>query len=143
MIVIKELTIADYDGALKLWQSTNGVCNCPKCALLDLPENIEKFLNRNKGLSFAAVDGNELVGVLLCGHDGRTGMIYRLTVSEKRQRGGIGKQLVEKAVEGLKQDGITDVKVEVLNDNENGNAFWEKVGFAEAVTSVTRHRQIL
>ncbi|MCL2071341.1 MAG: GNAT family N-acetyltransferase [Oscillospiraceae bacterium] len=140
MVTIKEFAITDYESALTLWQNTEGVCNCEKCTLLDSKENIEKFLNRNPGLSFIAVENGIVKGVVLAGHDGRTGIIYRLTVSEKLRENGIGKQLVEKAVNGLKHEGLTIVKAFVLKDNNGGNAFWDKIGFTENNTAVTRFK---
>ncbi|MCL1789438.1 MAG: GNAT family N-acetyltransferase [Oscillospiraceae bacterium] len=142
MIKIKEFTITDYESALTLWQNTEGVCNCDKCTTLDSKDNIQKFLDRNKGLSFAAVENSELKGVVLCGHDGRTGMIYRLTVADEYRKKNIGRRLVENSVEALRQEGLTTVKAFVLNDNDGGNAFWDKIGFGISDIAVTRGKAI-
>ncbi|MCL1866353.1 MAG: GNAT family N-acetyltransferase [Oscillospiraceae bacterium] len=141
-MIIKEFTIADHDSAAELWHSVKGVCNCDKCTFLDSKENIAKFLTRNPGMSFAAFDGGLMTGVVLCGHDGRTGIIYRLTVAESHHRKGIGGKLVEKAVEALKKEGIINVKAFVLNDNPSGHAFWEQVGFKENTVAMTRYKEI-
>lgn len=65
-VEIREFTIADYPGALGLWESTDaiGLSNA------DSRSNISSFLDRNPGLSFVALDGSTLVGTILCGHDG-------------------------------------------------------------------------
>jgi len=141
-LIIKEFTIAHYEAANVLWYSTEGVCNCDKCMRLDSKENIGKYLKRNPGMSFVAVDSDSVVGTILCGHDGRTGLIYRLTVLPELHRKGVGKELVARSLEVLKKEGITAVKAFVLSDNEKGNAFWEKIGFKEFDIAVTRAKSI-
>jgi len=137
-MIIREFTVSDHKAALNLWHTAEGVCNCEKCIYLDSRERIERFLLRNPGLSFVAEEGGAIIGTVLCGHDGRTGLIYRLTVSEKFRKKGLGKALVENAVEALKSEGLTIVKLFVLNDNHAGNAFWKKIGFKENDAAVTR-----
>jgi ribosomal protein S18 acetylase RimI-like enzyme len=140
---IREFKIQDHEAVTKLWQGVKGVCNCDKCAFLDSKPQLERYLARNAGMSFVAVDNDEAVGVILCGHDGRTGLIYRLTVSESCHRKGIGRQLVDSAIAALKSEGIINVKAFVLNDNPDGQAFWEKIGFAENNVAVTRFKEIV
>ncbi|MCL1832763.1 MAG: GNAT family N-acetyltransferase [Oscillospiraceae bacterium] len=130
-MIFRELTIADHESAHNLWYSTSGVCNCDKCMSADTVENLQKYLTRNPGMSFTALDGERLVGTVLAGHDGRNGMIYRLTVAEDCRERGIGRRLVELSLDALKANGINNVKIFVLNGNEEGNAFWEKLGFMD------------
>jgi ribosomal protein S18 acetylase RimI-like enzyme len=141
-MTIREFAITDHDSVLKLWDSVKGVCTCKKCMFLDSREQIEKYLARNPGMSFVAEE-NEIIGVVLAGHDGRTGLIYRLTVSEEFHNNKIGSRLVDRAVQALKKEGLTNVKAFVLNDNHGGNAFWEKIGFKENDTAVTRVMEIV
>ncbi|MCL2694136.1 MAG: GNAT family N-acetyltransferase, partial [Oscillospiraceae bacterium] len=75
---IREFTIADYEAAHSLWWNTKGVCNCEKCMKLDSRGNLEKYMARNPNTCFIAEADGKLVGTVLAGHDGRTGIIYRL-----------------------------------------------------------------
>jgi ribosomal protein S18 acetylase RimI-like enzyme len=135
---IKEFTMSDYNAAHSLWWNTKGVCNCDKCMFLDSKEQIEKFLARNPNTSFIAEENGELIGTVLCGNDGRVGTIYRLTVSEKTRKRGIGKALVEKAAAALKNEGITSIRMFALKDNEGANAFWERLGFKKMDEAIAR-----
>jgi ribosomal protein S18 acetylase RimI-like enzyme len=138
-MIIREFKIADFEAAELLWKNTDGVCNCEACQFLHTRERLEKFFARNPGLCFVAVEGDgTMVGTVLCGHDGRTGMIYRLTVSQSHRKMGIGRQLVEKAVKALEAEGTTIAKAYVLNGNDGGNEFWEKIGFTVFDRAVTR-----
>ena len=70
-----------------------------------------------------------IVGVILCGHDGRRGIIQHACVSPDYRRYGIGSKLVELALEALKDEGINKVLLVAFKKNEGGNAFWESQGF--------------
>lgn len=48
----------------------------------------------------------EIVGVILCGHDGRRGYIYHTAVKSNYRGQGIGKSLLEAVYYALEQEGI-------------------------------------
>ena len=94
------MTIEDYTQAYDLWiKCGNGLNNKD-----DSKEGIEKYLKRNPSTSFVAVCDEKVVGVILCGHDGRRGIIQHACVSPEYRRSGIGKKLVDLALEALKAD---------------------------------------
>ena len=123
---IRVMTADDYDKVYMLWMSCK---NMGFNNLDDSREGIEKYLKRNPGTSFAAVRGEEIVGVILSGHDGRRGFIHHMAVAENQRRRGIAAALLEHALSALKAEGINKVALLVFNRNENGNAFWESQGF--------------
>ena len=83
----------------------------------DKKENIQKFLIKNKGLSYVCRHEDKIIGTILCGHDGRRGYIYHMTVAEEHRGRGIGRRLVEISLEGLKSEGINKWHLFVLADN--------------------------
>ena len=95
----------------------------------DSREGIDKYLKRNPSTSFVAVCDEKVVGVILCGHDGRRGIIQHACVSPDYRRYGIGSKLVDLALEALKAEGINKVLLVAFKKNEGGNAFWESQGF--------------
>ena len=119
------MNIEDYVQAYDLWILCGNGLNDKD----DSREGIEKYLKRNPSTSFVAVDGERIVGVILCGHDGRRGIIQLACVSPDYWRFGIGKQLVDLALEALKEEGINKVLLVAFKKNEGGNAFWEAQGF--------------
>ena len=119
------MTIEDYTQAYDLWiKCGNGLNNKD-----DSKEGIEKYLKRNPSTSFVAVCDEKVVGVILCGHDGRRGIIQHACVSPDYRRLGIGKKLVDLALEALKAEGINKVLLVAFKKNEGGNKFWESQGF--------------
>jgi len=125
MITYRLMTIDDYQQAYDLWiLCGNGLNNVD-----DSKEGIEKYLKRNPTTSFVAVCEQKVVGVILCGHDGRRGIIQHACVSPDHRREGVGAKLVELALNALKDEGITKVLLVAFKKNAGGNAFWESQGF--------------
>ena len=134
---IRKLQTADYDSIYKLWLS------CPNMGLNNLDdsrEGIARYLIRNPNTCFAAVKEGRVVGAIPTGLDGRRGYTSHTAVSPACQRQGIGRQLVETALEALKEQGIHKVNLVVFARNEAGNAFWEAMGFTERFDLVYRNR---
>lgn len=126
-IVIRTMTIEDYDKVYALWTVTEGM----GLSEADSPANIAKTLARNPGLSLVAEQAGEIVGSLLCGHDGRRGCLYHLAVSAACRRAGIGRALVEGCLAGLQAEGIGKCHVFVFPDNQAGRRFWQHIGLSE------------
>lgn len=124
-IKYRPMTIEDYEQAYDLWILCGNGLNDKD----DSREGIEKYLKRNPLTSFVAVCDNRVVGVILCGHDGRRGIIQHTCVSPDCRRLGIGGKLVDMALEALKAEGINKVLLVVFKKNAGGNAFWESQGF--------------
>lgn len=125
---IRPMTASDYDPVYALWLSCKGM------GLNDVDdsrEGIEKYLRRNPKTCFVAEENGNIAGVILSGHDGRRGYIHHTAVHPHFRQRGIGKELVDAALAALKKEGISKVALVVFAHNENGNAFWEKMGFAQ------------
>lgn len=116
----------DYDLVYRLWCTTPGM---GMRSLDDSKEGIERFLTRNPDTCFVAEYEDEIVGVILCGHDGRRGYIYHTAVKEYHRNKGIGGALVNAVLEALKQQKINKVALVVYSTNDLGNHFWSQLGF--------------
>lgn len=125
-MLIRLMRAGDYEQALALWESSSGLS---LTAEDDSREGIEKYLLRNPKTCFAAEADGQVIGTILAGHDGRRGYIYHLAVNERFRRHGLGRELVQHAVEALKEQGIHKAALVALADNQPGNAFWESMGF--------------
>ena len=103
-IIIRELNEIDLEQALELWKEA---FNAGFSSNFDSLDVLIKYLNRNPNMSSVAYKENgELVGALLCGHDGRRGSIYHTAVKPEYRGLGIGKQLEQRALEKLREEGI-------------------------------------
>ena len=126
-IEIREFSINDYDAAIELWQRVEGL----EIAEGDDRESIAQFLARNPGLSRVATHGSAIVGVALCGHDGRRGHIYHLAVDPAYQGRGLGKRLLDESFADLRRTGVKRVIIMVADDNSSGREFWKRSGYEE------------
>jgi N-acetylglutamate synthase len=123
----RAFSINDYDAAVELWRRVEGL----EIAEGDDRESVGQFLARNPGLSRVATDGSAVVGVVLCGHDGRRGHIYHLAVDPAYQRRGLGKRLLDESLEDLRRIGVKRVIIMVADDNPGGREFWKRSGYEE------------
>jgi ribosomal protein S18 acetylase RimI-like enzyme len=126
-IKTREFSINDYDAALDLWQRVEGL----EIAEGDDKESVAHFIERNSELSRVATDGSAIIGVVLCGHDGRRGYIYHLAVDPAYQRRGLGKRLLNECLAGLRQAGLKRALILVAHDNPRGRKFWLRHGWEE------------
>lgn len=124
-VKIREMNIGDYDRAISLWKNTKGM----GLSEADSRENIAHFLARNPGFSLVAEKGDEIIGTVLCGHDGRRGFLYHLAVQEEHRLQGVGKQLVTGCLDKLKLAGIAKCHIFVFRENQEGQEFWINTGW--------------
>jgi ribosomal protein S18 acetylase RimI-like enzyme len=123
------MTIDDYDGVRALWMSIHGFAIR---SIDDSKEGVERFLIRNPETSVVAVsEAGEIVGAILCGHDGRRGCLYHVCVREDYRRHGIGKEMVVFCMNALKKEGINKVSLIAFTRNDIGNAFWNCIGWTK------------
>lgn len=128
MIIYRTMTIEDYDGVYALWMTIHGF---GIRSIDDSREGIAKFLERNPSTSIVALDGETVIGSILCGHDGRRASFYHVCVEKSYRQQGIGKKMAAAAIEALKKEGINKVGLQAFVTNEAGNTFWKKLGWID------------
>lgn len=126
-LILREMEIADYPEVMDLWQRTEGV----GLSASDARDSIDRFLERNPGLSFIALVDGAIAGTVVCGHDGRRGYIYHLAVADAYRRQGIGDKLVDRCLDALNEAGIDKCHLFVFRDNDAANTFWRDTGWTE------------
>lgn len=134
------MTVQDYDAVYRLWLSCKGM------GLNDVDdsrEGIARFLQRNPDTCFVSEIHDELVGVIMAGHDGRRGYIYHTAVHPCHRKQGIGSALVQASLEALKHIGISKVALVAFERNAAGNAFWERQGFTLRTDLAYRNKSLV
>ena len=124
--VLSVMTAEDYPEVKKLWMTIRGFAIR---SMDDSREGVERFLRRNPTTSVVARVNGEVVGAVLCGHDGRRGCLYHVCVREDHRRQGIGKAMVIFCTEALKAEKINKVSLIAFTSNDAGNAFWKEIGW--------------
>lgn len=126
--MIRAMTLDDYEKVYELWMKIKGFAIR---SIDDSREGVERFLNRNPGISVVAEEDGKIVGAILCGHDGRRGCMYHVCVDPEYRLKGIGKSMVVFAMEALKKEKINKVSLIAFTKNDIGNAFWKEIGWTK------------
>jgi ribosomal protein S18 acetylase RimI-like enzyme len=126
--MVRTMTIEDYEGVSALWKTINGFAIR---SVDDSREGVEAFLRRNPTTSVVAEEDGKIVGAILCGHDGRRGCLYHVCVHKDYRRHGIGKAMVVKCMQELKNEKINKVSLIAFTKNDIGNAFWNCIGWTK------------
>ncbi|MBI4765289.1 MAG: GNAT family N-acetyltransferase [Deltaproteobacteria bacterium] len=137
-ITIQPFRIEAYDEVFSLWRQSKGV----GLSGADSRENIHSFLNRNPGMSFLASEEDRILGTVLAGHDRRRGYIYHLAVHPDRRRQGIGRRLVDRCLQALREAGIQKCHLFVFTSNGSGIEFWKSIGWEQRSDLVVMSKTI-
>ncbi|HSG25743.1 MAG TPA: GNAT family N-acetyltransferase [Anaerolineales bacterium] len=130
--LVRQMAIEDYDDVLVLWKSSDAIV----LSKVDSQDIIKRLLERNTGLSFVAMDGDKIIGAVLCSHDGRLGYLSHLVVSNEYRRQGIGRQLVSRCMYSLTGLGIHKCILLIMKETEEALQFWRTVDPAGRVSLV-------
>lgn len=126
-IIIREMRETDLDLALNLWKIS---FNAGFSSHFDTKEQLTKYLIRNPGLStVACLKTGELIGALLCGHDGRRGSIYHTAICTEFRNKGFGRMMEQRSLMELKKIGISTGFLFINIKNPGSEEFWKSIGW--------------
>jgi ribosomal protein S18 acetylase RimI-like enzyme len=126
-LTYRRMTIGDFGQVLRLWESDPGI----GLSEADSEENVRRFLELNGETNLVALQGERIVGSVLCGNDGRRGYLYHLVVAQDARKRGIGGRLIELCLEALKEKGIDKCHLFVFETNELAIEFYRNADWTE------------
>ena len=126
---IEAMMVSDVDEVIQLCRAIPAL---GFSAGFDTPQRLMRFILRNEGCSTVARMQEEIVGALLCGHDGRRGFIYHTGVKQAYRRKGIAGSMVQRSLQALKEQGIDSCFLFTHAVNQDAQAFWMAQGFEYA-----------
>jgi len=115
---------ADAPAVVSLWQ----VCGLTR-PWNDPHADIARKLAEQPELFLVAEQDGQLVGAVMGGYDGHRGCINYLAVAPDRQSTGVGRALVERVEDLLRQRGCPKINLQVRLDNADANGFYEALGY--------------
>lgn len=121
----REMKESDYENIISLWQNAEGV----KLRDADSKEGINKYLQRNPGLSFIAETDGKIVGTIMAGHDGKRGYLQHLAVDIHHRKRGIATELLNRCLAALKAENILKSHIQVLCENDSAKIYWQNRGW--------------
>ena len=87
---LRVMQVEDYENVYNLWMTIDGF---GIRSIDDSKEGVARFLKRNPTTSVVAEKDGQIVGAILCGHDGRRGCLYHVCVHKEYRKHGIGKAI--------------------------------------------------
>ena len=139
MIQIMDMQACDLTDAIALWAS---IPELHFLSSFDTIKRLTRFLRKNEGLSTLAKAGDEIIGALLCGHDGRRGFFYHIGVAPALRKQGIAARMVERSFEKLRAEGIDTCFLFTYEFNLGARAFWKSMGLEHAPQVMYQSREI-
>jgi len=126
-ILIRAMSADDYASVAELWRRTEGIGLNES----DTEQAIIAYLSRNPGMSAVGqLQDGEVVGAILCGHDGRRGYLHHLAVDSAHRHQGIAARLLEWCFERLGEAGVPKCNIFLFRDNQLGASFWSHNGWS-------------
>ncbi len=128
MMRIVEYGDEHFDGVDELWRTV-----FPNDAERNRAHHsVPTKMARDDGLFWVALNNDEtVIGTTMAGWDGHRGWLYAVATSPHHRREGVGKALVERAVEELGQRGCNKVNLQIRADNVEVADFYASLGFLE------------
>lgn len=126
-VTIRRCSNGDAQAVLDLWAEERS----EHASTADRLEDIERLVEDSPAALLVAERRGEIVGALIAAWDGWRGNMYRLAVSKKHRRQGIGIALTRAGEEYLLSRGVHRVTALVAYEDETAGAFWESAGYPE------------
>lgn len=124
MIELRPCRDGDEAALVALWEA------CSLTRPWNPPERDIALLRRTgHGEILVAVDGQEILGSVMVGHDGHRGWVYYLAVAPSRRRGGIGRRLMAAAEAWVAGRGVRKLELMVRNSNTEVPDFYVRLGY--------------
>ena len=100
--------------------------------------HIDDDVRRDPAGIFIAEDNGQVVGYITTWQDAEAGIghIPNLAVAEAHRGAGLGRQLIEHALNHFRRAGLTHAKIETLEQNAVGNHLYPSLGFREVARQV-------
>jgi ribosomal protein S18 acetylase RimI-like enzyme len=143
---LKEITIAAFPGVSidRLIEEQFGLLNGVDWAARKR-QSIDADCDAHPaGILVAEAEDGRIVGYITTRLNPETGLgwVPNLAVEPDCQGTGIGKQLMQAALEYLRAAGMTHAKIETLTANERGQAFYPSFGFVEVARQIHYVRKL-
>ncbi|GAA1409579.1 GNAT family acetyltransferase [Glutamicibacter uratoxydans] len=132
---IAELEEAMIPQAVELWERT-GLTRPWNDAAADA----RQALSTETSTILALVHGGSLQATAMAGFDGHRGWLYYVAVDPQLQSRGLGKRIVQEAIEWLKGRGAVKVQLMIRSENKKVAEFYEALGFEDASVQVLGKR---
>ena len=122
---IREFREPDRARVIDLWRD---------CDLLrpwnDPDLDIDRNLAVEDSMFLIAELNTHVVGTVMAGYDGHRGWINFLAVDPAQQRQSVGRRLMDRAEQHLRERGCPKINLQIRSDNRSALEFYERLGYS-------------
>lgn len=108
---------------MQLWRRAGSVPT-----VTDDAGSVRRLVVEGPGTLLVAERDGAIIGTIVAGWDGWRGAIYRVAVVPEQRRSGLGRALVEAALQWLRQRGARRCTAVVHTDEPHAMDFWRAMG---------------
>lgn len=134
---VRELTAADRDQAVALWEAT-GLTRPWNDPIADF----DRAIASPSSTVLGAVDIGGVAATVMVGHDGHRGWVYYLAADPVRRGSGLGRRMMDAAETWLRDRGAVKLNLMVRRDNDAVAGFYERLGYTDDDVVVLSRRLV-
>ena len=122
---IRPATEADEDSVITLWR------DCGLVVSHNDPHADFRFARGkdNSDILVGAGAEGHVAAAIMVGHDGHRGWLYYVAVDPARRKRGLGRLIVQAALDWLEAKGLPKAQLMIRDTNTEVAAFYERIGF--------------
>lgn len=106
----------------------------------DPASDIQRKIAHSADLFLVAEQDGRVIGTVMVGYDGHRGWINYLAVDPARQRGGLGRSLMEAAESRLAELGCPKINLQVRTSHRSALGFYGVIGYThDDVVGLGKH----
>jgi ribosomal protein S18 acetylase RimI-like enzyme len=106
-----------------------------RCGLIvrwnDPDADIDRKKQVQPELFLVGEEGGSVVSTAMGGYDGHRGWVFYLAVDPDRRRRGLGREIMERLEELLRERGCPKINLEVRRSNLDVVRFYERIGYRD------------
>jgi ribosomal protein S18 acetylase RimI-like enzyme len=121
---IEDFTMPYYDEVLSLWKRVG-----LSIGFSDEKAEVQRMLERNRGLLLIGKVNNKVIGVVEGGYDGRRGYVHHLAIDPEFQKRGYGTRIMLELMERFRQYKVYKVHLFVEKHQKSVVSFYKKLGW--------------
>lgn len=125
-LTVRPIEPDDYDVVISMWEK----CFPHRRDYSKPAADLRRKLAHEDDMLLVGTLDEEVVATVMVGYDGHRGWIYYLAVHPDNRRKGLGRKMLLAAETRLKRRGCTKLNLQVLGENTQVIAFYERMGFA-------------
>ncbi|HCD32140.1 MAG TPA: hypothetical protein DER01_07000 [Phycisphaerales bacterium] len=126
-VLLSELQPTEFKEVIALCATCNTASGTAEGVRLDTSSTaaLARLVAHFPSLSIVARDEGVMVGVILCGTSGNSGLMHQLAIAPTHHDIGLDRRLIDEALGKMHRRGIYKSRISLRPGSPNPHAFWD------------------